>query len=57
MMNKAGVLTTSRFYLNGAAVMHDHQSQVDSALGGAAILKKALCAIQGRPISLRFYRL
>ena len=57
MMNKAGVLTTSRFYLNGAAVMHDHQSQVDTALGGAAILKKALCAIQGRPISLRFYRL
>ena len=45
-----GVLTTSRFYLSGAAVMHDHQSRVDSALGRGAILKKALCAIQGRPI-------
>ena len=44
-----GVLTTSRFYLSGAAVMHDHQSRVDSALGRGAILKKASCAIQGRP--------
>ena len=35
-----GVLTTSRFYLSGAAVMHDHQSRVDSALGRGAILKK-----------------
>ena len=45
-----GVLMTSRFYLSGAAVMHDHQSRVDGALGRGAILKKASCAIQGRPI-------
>ena len=35
-----GVLMTSRFYLSGAAVMHDHQSRVDGALGRGAILKK-----------------
>ena len=42
-----GVLTTSRFYLSGAAVMHDHQSRVDGALGRGAILKKSIVCHPG----------